>query len=103
MRLGPIVKVFMAECYLQLDQLNEAVDVISSVDVSLLDEAELTDYVSIFSAVSVETEDREKLERSKYLLKRQELHSPLTSRSRRDALLMSVHRNACAMASLTRL
>jgi hypothetical protein len=57
--------------------------------VPLLDEAELTDYIFIFAAISVETADREKLERSEYLLKGQGLLSPFF-RSRRDALLLSV-------------
>jgi tetratricopeptide (TPR) repeat protein len=84
-----ILKVFMAECYLQLNQIEKAIDAITTVDVSLLDEAELTDYAFIFAAISVETGDREKLQRAELLLKQQELASPFF-RSRRDTLLLSV-------------
>jgi tetratricopeptide (TPR) repeat protein len=86
---GPIVKVFMAECYLQLNQIERAMEEVASVDVSLLNDAERTDYVFVFSAISVETGDHEKLEQSGDLLKRQELVSPFF-RSRRDTLLLSV-------------
>ena len=71
---------------------------ISSVEVSLLDDAELVDYVFIFAAISVGTGNPQKLAAAECLLKAQQLLSPYF-KSRRDELLLSVVEASHAGAS----
>jgi tetratricopeptide (TPR) repeat protein len=84
----PIFRVFVSECYLQLDQVTEAVSQVDSIESALLDEAELTDYVFAFAAIAVAKGERERLQQAIALLKQQDLASPLF-RSRRDELQVS--------------
>ena len=85
----PIHKVFLSECLLQLEQLDQATKTLADVDPEQLTNAERVDYAFAVAALAIETGDRKRLENSIPMLKALEIGDPLF-REQRDSVLLNV-------------
>jgi tetratricopeptide (TPR) repeat protein len=84
-----IDKVFLAECFLQLEQLPDATRTLREVQLSELSAGERIDYAFTFAAIAIEMGDRKRLEEASTVLKALQISDPLF-REQRDALLLNV-------------
>jgi tetratricopeptide (TPR) repeat protein len=84
-----IDKVFLAECFLQLEQLPDATRTLGEVQPSELSAGERVDYAFAFAAIAIEMGDRKRLEEATTVLKALQISDPLF-REQRDALLLNV-------------
>ena len=84
-----ILKVFLAECLLNLEGWKSAATELSSIVVSNLDKAEYADYVFVMGAVSIHSGDSKRLNEVEGMLRDLQLSIPYF-KERRDALLLSV-------------
>jgi tetratricopeptide (TPR) repeat protein len=84
-----IDKVFLAECFLQLEQLPDATRTLGEVQPSELSVGERIDYAFTFAAIAIEMGDRRRLEEASTVLKALQISEPLF-REQRDALLLNV-------------
>jgi tetratricopeptide (TPR) repeat protein len=100
LKLDPleIYKVFLSECLLQLDQLEEATNVLFEVKPEDLSSAEYLDYGFTLAAVAIETGERGRLEAAKAALNRANARDPYF-RERRDALLLNLQEALISGAS----
>lgn len=93
-----IYKVFLCECLLQLDKLENAAKILGEVKLEDLSSAEQIDYAFIVAALAIETDERERLENAKALLKTISMPDPYF-RERRDSILLNVQEALTAGAS----
>jgi tetratricopeptide (TPR) repeat protein len=84
-----IYKVFLSECLLQLDQLEEAAEVLSEVKSEDLSSAEYLDYGFALAALAIEKCEHGRIEDAKAALKRATVREPYF-RERRDAVLLNL-------------
>jgi tetratricopeptide (TPR) repeat protein len=94
----PIHRIFLAECFLQLDQLDEALKTFGEVKCDELQEPEQVDYAFTLSMLAIETGEQQRLESAKTLLKDLPLNDPLF-RQQRDAILLNVQEALASGAS----
>jgi len=85
----PVHKVFLSECLLHLEELQEATKILAEVKREELSAAERIDYGFAFAVLAIETGDRKRLENATDLLKASEISDPLF-REQRDSLLLNV-------------
>jgi tetratricopeptide (TPR) repeat protein len=84
-----ICTIFLADCYVQLDQASEAKAIIASVPVAELVGAEKTDYGFTTAAIAIEIGDKKILEEARVLLIELSIPEPYF-RERRDALIVAI-------------
>jgi tetratricopeptide (TPR) repeat protein len=84
-----ICKVLLAECVLRMNGTDDAIKLITEVDVRELGQSEYVDYVFAAAEISIEAKKRELLEKVRSMLSDLEVSGPYF-RERRDSLLLSV-------------
>jgi len=85
----PLHKIFLAECFLQLERSEEASATIAEVDVSDLSRTGRIDHAFVTAAMAIEAANLEQLELARVTLKALEITEPLF-RERRDLILLNV-------------
>lgn len=84
-----ICTVFLSECALRLQKMEDAVSMIIGLDPQELDQHEYVDYVFVLAAISIEAGNHEILEKVRELLRGLDVSGPYFQ-ERRDSLLLSV-------------
>lgn len=95
-----IHKVFLCECLLQMDEIEEASKTLSDVKLDDMTNEEELDYVFALAALAIVTEDRECLENAKTALQAAQVQEPYF-RERRNHFLLNVQESLAAGTSET--
>lgn len=95
-----ICKVFLSECFLNLNKTEDATRLITELNPDDLDQGEYVDYAFAVAAISVEAGNQELLEKASAILRDLEVSGPYF-RERRDSLLLSVIETQKSGASQT--
>jgi tetratricopeptide (TPR) repeat protein len=93
-----ILKVFLCDCLLQLDELEQAVRNFSEVGFNDLAPAEKVDYAFTAAALTIETGERDRLQNAILILKAVKPLEPIF-RERRDAFLLNLQEAIASGAS----
>jgi tetratricopeptide (TPR) repeat protein len=94
----PIYRVFLCDCLLQLDRLEEATRTLGEITLEELSVAEQVDYAFALAGVAIESGEREQLRAAKTVLTNVHVPDPYF-RQRRDTLLLNVQEALASGAS----